>query len=301
MNVLTLSSDAAVGEILDIGFLVQWQGINPATGESWKPVWISRDQCPAEMIARWDARKRATGASLDALKRSASPSTPSTPTDSECSVKRGYEQPSKKPKLDTQTAGRTKNSFGRPTYPGFRPFHQKPKPKAHTIARRTVTPDKLADTPKELQAVAEAGASTHWLLDSAISTKSGMTVDITGSSGGHEDCGWYNGEYEGERGAVLSVFNTGNASFSSTARVKIVEFRDGAPSIFAIPVQYLSPVRPERPGQKALVLDGECKGEVAIIREEGSYENEWFVSARNNHFEISGEKLVLYTEVADTV
>ena len=55
MSNSTLSDDCA-GEILDSGFLVQWEGINPGTGETRKPVWVSRDECPAEMVARWEAR-----------------------------------------------------------------------------------------------------------------------------------------------------------------------------------------------------------------------------------------------------
>lgn len=51
-----LSTPNAVGEILDTGFLVQTEGINPATGEAWKPMWVPRDKCPAQMIARWEAR-----------------------------------------------------------------------------------------------------------------------------------------------------------------------------------------------------------------------------------------------------
>lgn len=139
----------------------------------------------------------------------------------------------------------------------------------------------------------------HWLLNPVISNKSGMAVVIAGSSGGHQDVGWHNGDYEGAHGVILSVFNTGSMSFSSTARVKILEPREGAPTVFAIPIKYLSPVRPSVFGQKALILDEECIGEVAIIREEGSSEGGWFVSVRNNHFEISGEKMVLYSEVAN--
>ena len=124
-----------------------------------------------------------------------------------------------------------------------------------------------------------------------------MTVVLAGTRGGPGGNGWYNGDYEAERGVVLSVFNTGNSVFSSTAQVKMLEARAGAPSSFVVPVEFLEPVRPDRPSQKALVLDGECKGEVAVVREEGSFEGEWFVSVRHNYFEISGEKLVLYHEL----
>ena len=144
--------------------------------------------------------------------------------------------------------------------------------------------------------ITSTGSSSPWLLDPIVSMKNGMTVVLTGTHRGPGGSGWYNGDYESELGIVLSVLNTGNLVFPSTAQVKILKARAGDPSSFAIPVEFLAPVRPERPGQKALVLDGECKGEVAVIREEGAYEGEWFVSVRNNHFEISGEKLVLYRD-----
>jgi len=283
------------GDILEDGFLVQWKGTNPATGEAWKPVWVSRDKCPAEMVAKWesskvgDAGRGTVEGMVQAPKRPASPDTPST---SDLSIGRELESCKKKPKLEKRIGP----AKGRPTYTGFRPFNPKPKP-----IQRKVTADKPVDSPpKETVTVQDSESSAHWLLDSVMCTKRGMTVVISGSSGGHDDRGWYNGEYEGEHGVVKSVFNTGNGSFSSTAQVKILNPREGAPSVFAIPVEYLVPVGPENPGQKALVLDGDCKGEVAVIREEGEVVDEWFVSVRNNHFEISGEKLVLYSEVTDT-
>ena len=94
----------------------------------------------------------------------------------------------------------------------------------------------------------------HWLHDPVVSTKNGMTVVLAGTRGGPGGNGWYNGDYEAERGVVLSVFNTGNSVFSSTAQVKMLEARAGAPSSFVIPVEFLEPVRPDRPSQKALVL-----------------------------------------------
>ena len=152
---------------------------------------------------------------------------------------------------------------------------------------------------RALSRICPIGNPSHWLLDSVISTKNGITVVLTGTHGSFGGGGWYNGDYESERGIVLSVFNTGNSAFPSTAQVKMLKAREGAPSSFQIPVEFLAPVRPECPGQKAVVLDGECKGEVAVIREEGAYEGEWFVSVRNNHFEVSGEKLVLYHGLED--
>ena len=60
MSDFSLPTDS-VGEILASGFLVQWEGINPGTGEAWKPVWVSREECPAEVVARWEARMKYKG------------------------------------------------------------------------------------------------------------------------------------------------------------------------------------------------------------------------------------------------
>ena len=46
-------------EILKEGYLVQWSGINPGTGEPWKPTWMPKQGCGKELVARWEARKNA--------------------------------------------------------------------------------------------------------------------------------------------------------------------------------------------------------------------------------------------------
>ncbi|TFY59294.1 hypothetical protein EVJ58_g5865 [Rhodofomes roseus] len=290
-----------MGEIIDTGFLVTLKD-NPDTGERLQPVWVPRDRCPAEMIAKWESKNKGDVGhephALQMTKRSASSMAESG---LDQSMVYNDNKVLKKPKLEGKTTGSKNGSSSRPTYLGFRPFNQKPRP-AKPMAQRNLTIDKPVDPPTSHDTVTAPGntdAAAHWLLDPIMSTKKGMTVVITGSSGGHDDRGWYNGEYEGEQAVILSVFNTGNGSFSSTAQVKMLDPRDGAPSVFTIPVEYLASVRPDLLGQKAIVLQGNCKGKVAVIREEGSVESEWFVSAGNNHFEINGENLVLYSEVAD--
>ncbi|KAH9936168.1 uncharacterized protein B0H18DRAFT_314895 [Fomitopsis serialis] len=139
----------AGGDILEDGFLVQWKGTNPATGEAWNPVWVSRDSCPADMIAKWESSKvgdadrvsetlgapssfhateltaltrDSAEATVNTLKRSASPVTATIP---DLPIDRDVESCKKKPKLEKQTG----SAKGRSTYTGFRPFYQKPKPK----------------------------------------------------------------------------------------------------------------------------------------------------------------------------
>ncbi|EED79171.1 predicted protein [Postia placenta Mad-698-R] len=70
---------------------------------------------------------------------------------------------------------------------------------------------------------------------------------------------------------------------------------DPTQDTFNIPTQYIFPVEPSRPGQKALILHGDHKGEIAIVREEE--ENGWFVSVGNMHFEVSADKLVQVMDV----
>jgi hypothetical protein len=48
-------------------YQVQWAGIDPATGEPWKPDWIGKEDCTDELIREWkqvkarkaEAKKRA--------------------------------------------------------------------------------------------------------------------------------------------------------------------------------------------------------------------------------------------------
>lgn len=137
----------------------------------------------------------------------------------------------------------------------------------------------------------------EWLLDPAISSKTGMVVVIKGSFGGAYDGGWHSGQYEGAQGVVLSVFETGNSSFASTARVRLFDPIDPAQAVFTIPTMYLWPVGPDQPGQNALILYGNQKGEVAKIREEDPVG--WFVSVRHLHFEVASEQLVRVENFGD--
>ncbi|KAH8104706.1 hypothetical protein BXZ70DRAFT_610545 [Cristinia sonorae] len=47
----------AAYEILEEGYLVQNTGINPSTGEPWKPQWVLKHKCSEDSIARWKVKK----------------------------------------------------------------------------------------------------------------------------------------------------------------------------------------------------------------------------------------------------
>lgn len=46
----------AVG-ILEEGYLIRWAGIDPETGETWKPSWVSKQDCSQDLVAEWTARR----------------------------------------------------------------------------------------------------------------------------------------------------------------------------------------------------------------------------------------------------
>jgi hypothetical protein len=39
-------------------YKVQWDGVDPGTGEPWKPSWIPKEDCTDELIQEWKAKKR---------------------------------------------------------------------------------------------------------------------------------------------------------------------------------------------------------------------------------------------------
>jgi hypothetical protein len=38
-------------------YLVQWEGIDPATGEKWAPDWVPKTDCTDDLIADWKREK----------------------------------------------------------------------------------------------------------------------------------------------------------------------------------------------------------------------------------------------------
>ena len=73
-----------------------------------------------------------------------------------------------------------------------------------------------------------------------------MLIEVSGTFG---PTGWHNGDYEGRRGIVLSLLNTTNDDFQSTARVRFEKPVNPLQPILAVPVEFLSPVHPEKVGE----------------------------------------------------
>ncbi len=51
-------------EILEEGYLVRWAGIDPDTGEPWKPTWVPKRDCGEELITRWELNEQSTAKGL---------------------------------------------------------------------------------------------------------------------------------------------------------------------------------------------------------------------------------------------
>ncbi|OJT06820.1 Transcription elongation factor SPT5 [Trametes pubescens] len=99
-----------------------------------------------------------------------------------------------------------------------------------------------------------------WLLESPFAQKRGSVVEARGTFGK-----WHGGDFEGKQGVVLSVFDTHNDAFESTARVRFFNPVDPLTPILPVPVQYLWPVHPERVNEIVVVLAGAMKGADARV------------------------------------
>ncbi|RDX52442.1 transcription elongation factor Spt5 [Lentinus brumalis] len=99
--------------------------------------------------------------------------------------------------------------------------------------------------------------SPKWLLDPNLADKvAGIMVEVRGSYASAGQPGWHNADYEGKQGVVLSVFNTDNDTFQSTARVRFFQPVDPLQPIVPVPVTYLWPVHPEKKGEDVIILSG---------------------------------------------
>jgi len=117
--------------------------------------------------------------------------------------------------------------------------------------------------------------SEKWLLDPRVSVKQGILAEIKNSFGRAGE-GWHQGTYEGEKVLILSVLDAQNDIYQSTARIKFVNQQIDL-DLPAIPVQYLSPVEPERVGNLVVILHGDRLGEEAIVRDTESGSEKWTV------------------------
>ncbi|KAF9806122.1 hypothetical protein IEO21_08804 [Rhodonia placenta] len=103
--------------------------------------------------------------------------------------------------------------------------------------------------------------SERWLLDSEIVDQvRGIAVKIQGSSSK-----WYNGQYEAKTGVVLSILNTHNEQFGTTATVKFDEPLDPSQSTLQVPVDVLMPVHPLKSKDEVMILYGAHKGQLATV------------------------------------
>ncbi|KAI8989014.1 transcription elongation factor Spt5 [Trametes punicea] len=105
--------------------------------------------------------------------------------------------------------------------------------------------------------------SPKWLLEPEFAQKRGLVVEVRGTFGG----GWHGGDFEGKQGVVLSVFDTHNEAFESTARVRFFNPVDPLQPILPVPVHYLWPVHPEHTGEAVVILEGDSKGVEARVEQ----------------------------------
>ncbi|KAH9931558.1 uncharacterized protein B0H18DRAFT_989959 [Fomitopsis serialis] len=158
------------------------------------------------------------------------------------------------------------------TSPAANPYTGAPTPGVHdlyndfrtpNIATSMVTPGpSAADFNINVASNAPFELSDQWLLEPEFSSQRGMLVDVKGSFG---PSGWFNGDYEGKQGIVVSVFDTKSANFAATANVRFLEPLDPAKPSLQVPVEVLKPVNPEKYGTEVLILHGPHKGQQARV------------------------------------
>ncbi|OBZ71740.1 hypothetical protein A0H81_08750 [Grifola frondosa] len=266
-------------EILDEGYLVRWAGIDPETGEPWKPSWMSKGNCTDGLVARWEAAKAKNELRVRG------------------SAERGFEDGGSAPPFtdsSTLRSGSTTPALFSPESDARKRSWSSTSTLRSSVSVKTENVDVTIVTipPRPSISNKPFEIDENWLLDPIVSTKGGMVVVVRGSVKNAQNDGWHGGDYEGSDGVVLSVFNTGigNTTASSTARVRFMEPIDPSRAVYSVPVQFLWPVEPRESGQDALILDGMQKGDVARVRVEEP--DGWLVSVRNLHFTIAFEKLV---------
>lgn len=135
-----------------------------------------------------------------------------------------------------------------------------------------------------------------WLLDPTLSTKKGMLAEIRHSNGRSGE-GWHNGDYEGEKVVILSVLDTHNDSFRSTATVRFLN-----PQVTldqpVIPVEYLTPVPPDRTGDEVIILQRDRRGTRGKLRDAPSDSEDWIVSITGLNLMVDVKRNLLIKVVA---
>ncbi|KAF8452579.1 hypothetical protein L210DRAFT_3437059 [Boletus edulis BED1] len=113
----------------------------------------------------------------------------------------------------------------------------------------------------------EDDSTPTWLLDPVFQNKK-VLVEITSTLGT-----WHGGELNGAKGFVTSVFRTPGDTL-----IAIEHIDPGrAGTTVDVPINYLSPVRPEQVGDHALVLEGTDRGIEVILSQQVASEI-WQVS-----------------------
>ena len=107
------------------------------------------------------------------------------------------------------------------------------------------------------------GPPEKWLLSRDLSNPKGIRVRIRSSSGTK----WQHGNYDEQHGIILSVMNTFNETYDSTAQVRFLqpidELTQSSPSV---PVQFLAPVEPEQ-GDRVDIIHGNRSGQQGVVRD----------------------------------
>lgn len=91
-------------------------------------------------------------------------------------------------------------------------------------------------------------------MDSQLFREHRIKISITGTKPLLRDPGWKAGQYEGQIG-IWAGFDDHNN----------VQMRQGIHNTMSVPVSYITPLRPEIPGQKAICLAGESFGACYVV------------------------------------
>ncbi|KAL6308361.1 hypothetical protein BKA93DRAFT_822542 [Sparassis latifolia] len=218
--------------IFEEGFLVQPPGIDPETGERWKPRWVAKRDCDCDALSRWEANKAGL---------------------------REFEvaRPEVKKKEEEY------DYLGEAVIPiaafaaGSPWLAAKPEVK-EVVAVSSTRPESMLDI--DSFAVADPGPvrsrsprpfvlDEGWLLSDGISSARGMYVQIGNSWADRSTPGFWRGRLEGARGAVLAVYRS-----HATARVSMLSPREPSETFLVIPLKYLWPVPPDEAGQRIMVM-----------------------------------------------
>jgi transcription elongation factor SPT5 len=101
--------------------------------------------------------------------------------------------------------------------------------------------------------------SDLWLFDTAFANyQQRIKVEVVGT----RNTGYRDGDYENKAGKILSATRVA-PEFEQTALIKFDTLDDP----ISIQSKYILPIPPQHRDEEVLVLDGEHKGKVFIVRE----------------------------------